>query len=246
MPFLHWANKAEQDDIVTITELRKKTNETQIPEEDCWTQIQKLHWEYLYDSISRGSRPLHLRRTLDQYHYRTLENTEKRDGDQVMSRFCSSNSDLFGEDVAITMVDQLWLWILPGYDKQPDTVLTAFPCNPDPDSTDSADCIDWSKRSTSYNREKTNVCENIKHYLEEFPDSVEAAHELATIVTRECSKVYLHHMSSEKILQFREIYENSISNIVSTSANQICAPYLTVSCVRSTKRPSCSRALSIG
>jgi hypothetical protein len=68
-----------------------------------------------------------------------------------MSRFCSRNSDLFDEDVAITMVDQLWLWILPGYGEQPDTVLTAFPGNLNPD-------LEVQKKS--YNREK-NQCVKI-------------------------------------------------------------------------------------
>ena len=41
----------------------------------------KLIWQYLFDS---SDLPLHIRRTLDQYGYPSLDNTSRRDKDQVM------------------------------------------------------------------------------------------------------------------------------------------------------------------
>ncbi len=55
--------------------------------------------------------PLHIRRTLDQSYFLTLEDTASRDRDQVVFRETSSRTRL--DAVArVVMVDQLWLWIL--------------------------------------------------------------------------------------------------------------------------------------
>jgi len=51
--------------------------------------------------------PLHIRRTLDQSYYCTLEDTSQRDQDQVIYR-ATKNS----ENARIIMVDQLWMWII--------------------------------------------------------------------------------------------------------------------------------------
>ncbi len=55
--------------------------------------------------------PLHIRRTLDQSYFLTLEDTTIRDRDQVVYRETTSRTQL--DYVArVVMVDQLWLWIL--------------------------------------------------------------------------------------------------------------------------------------
>ena len=50
--------------------------------------------------------PLHVRRTLDQYYFPTLEDTSARDRDQVVYRGTKKGR------ARIVMVDQLWLWII--------------------------------------------------------------------------------------------------------------------------------------
>ena len=66
---------------------------------------------------------LHLRRTLDQFYYIGMEDTEDRDTDQVIQRYAikkalkkASNkfADLIPEipEHKLLMVDQLWLWII--------------------------------------------------------------------------------------------------------------------------------------
>ena len=64
---------------------------------------EKLIKAYLFDN-----RSLHVRRTLDQFYYYTLKSTDRRDGDQVLSRYTekSMNKKL------VFMVHQLWLWVL--------------------------------------------------------------------------------------------------------------------------------------
>jgi hypothetical protein len=58
-----------------------------------------------------ANKPLHCRRTLDQYSYYMLETTDRRDEDQVVFRWAKERSQ-----APILMVDQLWLWVLPDGD----------------------------------------------------------------------------------------------------------------------------------
>lgn len=54
--------------------------------------------------------PLHIRRTLDQFHYYMTDDTEARDTDQVLSRYFLGKYP--NKPVPVMMVDQLWLWIV--------------------------------------------------------------------------------------------------------------------------------------
>jgi hypothetical protein len=63
---------------------------------------EKLIHAYLLDAS-----PLHPRRTLDQYYY-AAGDTEERDQDQVVYRYCKKKEI----EPRVFMVDQLWLWIL--------------------------------------------------------------------------------------------------------------------------------------
>ena len=61
-----------------------------------------------------GTRPLHCRRTLDQYSYYMLKSTERRDRDQVVYRWAKRQKRVkVPNQTPILMVDQLWLWVLP-------------------------------------------------------------------------------------------------------------------------------------
>ncbi|KAH8586377.1 hypothetical protein B0O99DRAFT_644610 [Bisporella sp. PMI_857] len=53
---------------------------------------------------------LHIRRTLDQYFYTSLENTAARDNDQTIYRW--HRQRFRNQEPKIIVVDQLWLWIL--------------------------------------------------------------------------------------------------------------------------------------
>lgn len=54
--------------------------------------------------------PIHIRRTLDQFHYYMTDNTDARDADQVISRYVKRKYP--ESPVPIMMVDQLWLWVV--------------------------------------------------------------------------------------------------------------------------------------
>ena len=55
--------------------------------------------------------PLHARRTLDQSYYWKLENTDRRDEDQVVNRGTQAGNSIYRTS-RLVMVDQLWLYIL--------------------------------------------------------------------------------------------------------------------------------------
>ncbi|GIJ92506.1 ankyrin repeat and death domain-containing protein 1A [Aspergillus pseudoviridinutans] len=83
------------------------------------TRDQKRLKAYLTDE-----HPLHIRRTLDQYHYHTATDTTMRGENQVLGYYQMKN-DL--RPKILTMVDQLWLWVLKGERGKPDTVVSCFP-----------------------------------------------------------------------------------------------------------------------
>ncbi|KAK3294459.1 uncharacterized protein B0H64DRAFT_188360 [Chaetomium fimeti] len=81
-----------------------------------------LAYEYI-DS----PKPLHPRRTLDQFYYSSLWNTSTRDSDQTISKWTGTGVEPGGRQRAasssrLIMVDQLWCWVL---DEK--TVLSFFP-----------------------------------------------------------------------------------------------------------------------
>jgi len=56
--------------------------------------------------------PLHIRRTLDQSYFLTLDDTAARDKDQVVYRETREGRSFYSMNTRVVMVDQLWLWIL--------------------------------------------------------------------------------------------------------------------------------------
>ncbi|KAI2463165.1 hypothetical protein F4781DRAFT_440881 [Annulohypoxylon bovei var. microspora] len=84
--------------------------------------------------------PLHCRRTLDQFRYYMLDDTEERDNNQVVFKWARKRDRQHPKNpdgYPLLMVDQLWLWILP--DEK--TVITSFP-----NTWDSSACVDFLRR----------------------------------------------------------------------------------------------------
>lgn len=61
-----------------------------------------------------GRSLLHMRRTLDQSYYPTLQDTHLRDQDQVVERYSRKQQGNYWTEPRVLMVDQLWLWVLGG------------------------------------------------------------------------------------------------------------------------------------
>lgn len=97
IPFVHWeteVNRSEMHHVMeTVREgykhdLDNRDSQRMIPDLKIiqnfreWSKNEKLLCAYLYSNL-----PVHPRRTLDQFYYHMLEDTEHRDQDQVITRY---------------------------------------------------------------------------------------------------------------------------------------------------------------
>ncbi|ORY12883.1 hypothetical protein BCR34DRAFT_286855 [Clohesyomyces aquaticus] len=153
---------------------------------------------------------LHDRRTLDQYYYHTLPDTKTRDNSQVITRYqgVQGENDLR----VVSMVDQLWLWVIRGSGGQPDTVVTCFP------SVGKISVDESYAHPDPY--DDTDVLESIKRHLRDNPSTVGNANDLAGVIAAVCSRNYLDpgttlSLSAQKTgVQFSDVYETAIGDIV--------------------------------
>jgi hypothetical protein len=117
MPFLHWGRENvlawRGEKLRLIEERRNSDPRLPIPElvQPDDTPTDKFHAMLMEEQLNL-ERPLHLRRTLDQFYYSDIKDTSDRDHDQVLSKY-GPESERLGLR-PILMVDQLWLWILGG------------------------------------------------------------------------------------------------------------------------------------
>ena len=105
MPFLHWEtdhNRAKMSRVI------KQVEDCTYVHDPAQSKDASLIAGYLKDSS------LHIRRTLDQFKHHSI-NTEKRDTDQVVYRYCKDHPFPYEDPenrLKVFMVDQLWIWIL--------------------------------------------------------------------------------------------------------------------------------------
>lgn len=148
LPYLHWdsfKNLQKRADIIRLRRDQPHARPIAKHVASGQSMEHKLIWQHL-----TSDRPVHCRRTLDQYGYPSLRNTSVRDGDQILYKRTKADADAqppkehsmkqklqlhrsaatrqssslpVADDGAakVLMVDQLWLWIV---DKQ--TVVTFF------------------------------------------------------------------------------------------------------------------------
>ncbi|KAK0731877.1 hypothetical protein B0H67DRAFT_679432 [Lasiosphaeris hirsuta] len=104
------------------------------------------------------------------------------------------------EPEVLTMVDQLWMWVLVGPDGRADTVISCFPQAEAPRPPDS-DGV-------------TDVLRQIKLQLLTDPFSVKTAYDLAAVIASKCSRAYLDTGSLDARLRFAEVYETTIGEVM--------------------------------
>jgi hypothetical protein len=164
--------------------------------------------------LKNASRSLHPRRTLDQFYYYMLEDTEERDLDQVVERWVKRIDSrnqyrdmaeaVSSADPNIFMVDQLWLWILKGREDTPvvsDTVITCFPQR-------------WGQSTDD------DVLQNILGYLETTDRApITSMHDLVKLIITSCSNVF-DRSRVPKELQFQEFFEGCIGRVVGKTSLQ--------------------------
>ncbi|KAK4175285.1 ankyrin repeat-containing domain protein [Triangularia setosa] len=215
MPYLHWELEAQQNKLKKIMdekkafrrdEAGKKAHQDRIkeqlgkksdggPEDICGTE--KLYWRYLDEE-----HPLHIRRTLDQFYYHTLANTDKRDIDQTVTRYYKNRmTDLKKQrlEPVITVVDQLWMWVLPACGEASETIITAFPQRS-------------NRMLLNTSKVQTSLISNIVDRFTETPEK--SVSDLAQAIAAECSRIYFDTMSNRnELTQFLEIYRTSIGEL---------------------------------
>lgn len=206
MPYLHW--EAEEDlnvmkGLIKLNETAKSNTGTtgkdiREGKGKDWLNTQQFLQAYLNDK-----HPLHIRRTLDQFYYHTLSNTDERDVDQTVLRYHTKFK--LSTKRIVTMVDQLWLWVLPGFGNSPATVITSFPQR--------SGKVDLHGKLNEYRF--TTLFSNIIAQTHERP--IHNGYDLAEIISSECSRIYFDTMTDrDRSLQFLEIYTTSIGEIVGT------------------------------
>lgn len=102
----------------------------------------------------------------------------------------------------LTIVDQLWMWVLPKYGPLPPTIITAFPQRSNRDN---------SKWLTALVTNILNKCDDL---------SSRTCYQVADVIVAECSRIYLDSTSNRRPpIQFQDIYRTSIGDIVSNSTS---------------------------
>ena len=103
MPYLHFETQRQREEMSTAIKkyrpVKGATTTDEIATGACDDEI--LIQAYLDHAMT-----LHPRRTLDQSLYQGF-NTEERDNDQVVYRYCKDHD----WPLKVFMTDQLWLWI---------------------------------------------------------------------------------------------------------------------------------------
>lgn len=122
MPFIHWGTEAtllwRDEKLSEIAELRKENPTGPISpsngkdDSPMYQFYTKMIAEQLFpEGPGPATKPLHLRRTLDQFYYSHGEDTKERDYDQVVAKY-GPYGHLGKPHRLILTVDQLWLWII--------------------------------------------------------------------------------------------------------------------------------------
>ncbi|KAK4196138.1 ankyrin repeat-containing domain protein [Triangularia verruculosa] len=224
MPYLHWEQEEEQRKLKNVIAKMSAAKKEKFPSDAaakehrqkliraaladnnlCGTE--QLYWAYLDEE-----HPLHGRRTLDQYYYHTLADTKKRDEDQTSLRYFNERKhtiNLKEMKPTITMVDQLWMWVLPEYGTSPRTIITAFPQRS-------------NRMSTKISKIMTSLVSNIFDRFRELSAKGGASvDELARLIVAECARIYFEPMSNRnELIQFVEIYRTSIGEITEDEINR--------------------------
>ncbi|GAW25979.1 putative ankyrin repeat protein [Rosellinia necatrix] len=208
MPYLHWECQEEVKRHKSILDQKRdhqrgqKASQKMSAEQAISTLNgpEKLLWIYLDED-----HPLHIRRTLDQFYYPNSSDIHDRDSDQTALRYFNNQCPKDeGFKPVLTMVDQLWMWVLPKCGVQPPTIITAFP--------------ERSNRDQS--KWLTALVSNILTKCDDLPSCT--CYEVADLIAAECSRIYLDSTSNRKEpIQFLEIYRTSIGNIMGNNAARV-------------------------
>lgn len=229
MPYLHWdaedAMKARTDYLAKRSSGAAPFRDSvspDMPEINVKSEREKLLMDqYLlseHNSDSKTRHVLHIRRTLDQSLYHNLKDTVFRDADQTVHRYqkeLNEKKPKKQQPLSVIMVDQLWMWILVGKSGKAEAIITCFPSRDWFDVGIDVGITNDGQIPTDRildRRRTTDVFQITKSYIQHRPNAVNTPYDLAGVIASRCSRALLDH--STDMLNFAEVYENSISYIV--------------------------------
>jgi len=158
---------------------------------------------------------LHPRRSLDQFFYSSLPNTDQRDNDQVVSKDTMASRG----GAKMVMVDQLWLWVIEVHESGSNTRT--------PTLRNSAmfSCFPGKEQDTEDTENKdlpaiADLRQAIADSLESDPRARSPGHLAAVAIQRAVSLML--HVRNEPSLDFLNIFRAAIAELVCIS---ILAPF---------------------
>ncbi|KAL2821445.1 hypothetical protein BDW59DRAFT_164181 [Aspergillus cavernicola] len=209
IPYLHWGTNREWLKLKNTVHLIQNGDNSLPGNTSMIYECQHRHRKLL-KSYLNGDRPLHIRRTLDQFYYLSLDDKdmEFRDTHQTVSEHFQKNSNRCRptenktgdiDDFPILMVDQLCcgFWVMVS------TVITSFPHK-------------WSNTEGFDPYNMTEILAAVERRLvtKEWPIAVESGQILAELIANECSGIMFDIAKyRDRWLQVREIYENAIGDV---------------------------------
>jgi hypothetical protein len=125
MPYLHWGMNQERVMLKNTLQLgRSQDHDNSLTDATLLVYSDGHRYHELLKRYLHQHHPLHVRRTLDQFYYFSLEAREMdaRDKSQTFSDYFRNkhSANTHGEtNFPILMVDQLWLWVLDNSEHAP-------------------------------------------------------------------------------------------------------------------------------
>lgn len=138
------------------------------------------------------SPPLHPRRTLDQSYHSKLENTGRRDEDQVVYRGTKAGRSIYRTTKTV-MVDQLWLYIL---DER--TIFSFFPRR-------------WGRNKPDFSGVHKSIRSKLEHLR---AGEIQSVYDLALLIMNQCSMVFFDRTKpADDRPQVLDLFANAIANV---------------------------------
>lgn len=149
--------------------------------------------------------PLHVRRTLDQSYFLTLEDTVARDKDQIVYRGTSQGRSFHSRNTCVVMVDQLWLWILDD-----NTIISSFPRR-------------WGRNKP----DASGVHKSLRVRLTQIPErEIQSIYDLALIIIDQCPRVFFDRSKPlDERAEVMDVFASAIGNVVCSFINIQCFVY---------------------
>ncbi|KAK3676486.1 hypothetical protein LTR78_003762 [Recurvomyces mirabilis] len=139
---------------------------------------------------------LHMRRTLDQSFYRTID-TEYRDNTQVVYRY-AKRYGIPPDQLKVLMVDQLWMWVVGK-----DLLVTSFP-----------------QRWRQPREDPLNVLEStIEEINSNTGDAVDSIYDLAVLIGGRCFGTFDRSSITRDGSRFLDMFESEIGRAMESETN---------------------------